>query len=421
MPDKSTSAIGYLVPEFPGQTHNFFWREIGALRELGIDVVLVSTRRPPAAVESPTWSAQARERTTYLHPQSPGVLLGDIAWLLARPASTARVIAAVARAQAGGWQERLQMLGLALAGVRLARHLRAQGVAHLHVHSCANSANVAMFAHLAAGLTYSLTLHNSLLDHGPNQAEKWRHASFGIVVAQYVESDMRQRLGSLLPPLLRAPMGVDTEVFKRRTPYTAPGPYEPLRLFGCGRLNPVKGHLDVLSALSLLIASGRDVLLEIAGEDDDGGTGYRRVVEERIRELGLESRVTLLGAVSETVVIERLQHAHVFVLASLAEPQSVALMEAMAMQLPIVVTRVGGVPEMIGDDVEGVLVAPQQPQQLADAIAALAADPQRAQRLAFAARARVEERFSHRRSAQAIAAAVRERIVVDPALQTAQG
>jgi colanic acid/amylovoran biosynthesis glycosyltransferase len=421
MAEHDVRNIGYLVPEFPGQTHNFFWREIAALRELGMEVTLVSTRRPPAAIESPTWAAQARALTTYLFPPQTLSLASDLLWAALRPAALARMLCAIARAQVEGAAARARLFGLALTGVHLARELRRQSIDHIHVHSCANSAHVAMFAHLATGLTYSLTLHNRLLDHGPDQAGKWRHARFGIVISDWVETDLRERLGPLLPPLLQAPMGVDTDKFRRSGAYAGPAAGAPLRLFSCARLNPMKGHLDVLAALALLVERGHDAHLEIAGEDDHGGAGYRRVIEARIGELGLQGRVRLLGAVSEGVVVERLQQAHVFVLASMAEPLGVALMEAMSMELPVVATRAGGVPEMIRDDVEGVLVPPSQPQMLADAIHGLASDPPRALRLASAARERVEQRFSHRRSAQAIATGVRTPVLRDAALRTAQG
>jgi glycosyltransferase involved in cell wall biosynthesis len=405
--------IGYLVPEFPGQTHNFFWREIAALRELSVEVALVSTRRPPAAIESPTWAAQARASTTYLFPPSALGLASDLAWMTVHPAAVARVLRAVVGARVDGVGARLRLCGLALSGVRLARHMRSRSIDHVHVHSCGSSAHVAMFALLAAGLSYSLTLHNRLLDHGPDQAQKWRHASFGIVISDWVEADLRNQLGALTPPLLKAPMGVDTDKFTRAAPYVPAKLGTPLRLFSCARLNPVKGHLDVLEAVALLVQRGLDVHLEIAGEDDDGGHGYRRVVEARIAELKLSRRVSLLGAVSEGVIVQRLELAHVFVLASMAEPLGVALMEAMSMRLPVVATRAGGVPEMIRDDVEGVLVPPAQPLALADAIHGLMTDAQRAMRLAAAARRRIEERFDHRRSAMQITAALRAPSAMD--------
>lgn len=403
------SKIGYLVPEFPGQTHNFFWREIGALDEIGMDVLLLSTRRPPRGIESPTWAAQARGRTMYLFPQPTLRVLADAAWVAVRPAAAWRTLEAILRADVQGFRARLELFALALMGVRMARHLKAHGVQHVHVHSCANSAHVAMFAHLVSGLSYSLTLHNRLVDHGPNQAEKWRRARFAIVISDWVEHDLRERLRDVLPPLLRAPMGVDTEKFKRSSDYAMAPLGQPLHLFSCARLNPMKGHLDTIAALSLLRRRGHDAQLTIAGEDDAGGTGYRNVIEARIRELGMERCVTLLGAVSEDDVIRHLQRSQIFVLASVAEPLGVALMEAMAMELPVVATRAGGVPEMVRDGLEGVLVPPAMPEVLADALERLARDPAHAKTLGVAARKRIEECFSHRRSAQAIVAGMNRR------------
>jgi hypothetical protein len=60
--------IGYLIPEFPGQTHNFFWREKEALAECGVEVVIISTRRPPKNLVSPHWAKKAINETLYLFP-----------------------------------------------------------------------------------------------------------------------------------------------------------------------------------------------------------------------------------------------------------------------------------------------------------------------------------------------------------------
>src|SRR5688572_8466686 len=62
--------IGYLIPEFPGQTHSFIWRERRHLTEMGIDTALISTRPPPREIISHTWSDAAQRQTTYLAPMS---------------------------------------------------------------------------------------------------------------------------------------------------------------------------------------------------------------------------------------------------------------------------------------------------------------------------------------------------------------
>ena len=58
--------IGYLIPQFPSQTHIFFWRELLALKESGVEADLISTRRPPQGIVSHTWSQEAAQRTVYL-------------------------------------------------------------------------------------------------------------------------------------------------------------------------------------------------------------------------------------------------------------------------------------------------------------------------------------------------------------------
>ena len=170
-------------------------------------------------------------------------------------------------------------------------------------------------------------------------------------------------------------MGVDLSVFKRRKAYEPWTGESPLRLFSCGRLNYVKGHQDIIRAVSILRQSGMNVYLEIAGEDDLGGTGFRSELESLIAHDKLVDNVVLLGAVPEERVFEGLQSAHLFVLASHREPLGVAIMEAMSCGTPVIATNRGGVPELIDHGVDGYLVPPQDNKILAEAIRYLAQDP----------------------------------------------
>jgi glycosyltransferase involved in cell wall biosynthesis len=310
----------------------------------------------------------------------------------------------MARAQGLDPKGRARLFGLAVMGARLATLARARGWQHVHAHSCADAAHVAMFAHLLSGLPYSITLHGPLSDYGPNQREKWRHAKFAIVITRKLLGEVEVELRGSLPPKVEiAPMGVDSTRFVRGAPYAAWDGRGPLRLFACGRLNPCKGHGDVVTAVGLLRARGIDARLEIAGEDEEGGAGFHRTLARQITDTGYAESVSLLGAVSEERVRAGLEAAHVFVLASLAEPLGVAIMEAMALGVPLVATDSGGVPELVRNDVDGLLVPPESPAPLAAAIERIARDPALAQRLARSARERVVEGFDSARSARVIA------------------
>ncbi len=370
--------IGYLVPQFPGQTHIFFWREIAEMERRGAQVRIFSTRPPPKGLIAHDWSGAAMARTCYLGAVKP------LAALTALPAVP--------------WAELGQMprdIALSLSAARqLVSACRAEGIAHVHVHSCGRAALIAAMARRLGGPTYSLTLHGPLQDYGPGQRFKWRGAGFATIITEKLLADVKTALAGDLPSrLLIQPMGVDTDSLRRDTPYVPLQSGETLRLFSCGRLNIVKGHQDLMAAVRLLLDQGQPVTLDIAGEDDHGGSGYRQVLQARIAALNLGAHVRLLGAIDAKAVKAHLINAHAFVLASWAEPLGVALMEAMSCEVPTIGTAAGGVAELIADGVDGILVPPKDPGALADAILQLARDPARAISLGRAGRARIVAAF----------------------------
>lgn len=364
----------------------FFWREIQALEEMGHDVHVFSTRKPPKALIAHEWSDAAMARTTYLASLNPALAAMALAGLLPKGL--------------GGWmlREGGQFSKDALltlpAAQQLAKQAKARKLDHIHAHSCARSSLIACFAHHLGAPPYSHTLHGPLSDYGPGQRLKWQYASFATVITQKLVTEISAQLDGYLPERIAIqPMGVDTDALKRTKPYRAPEHGRPIRVFSCGRLNVVKGHQDLMSATRQLIDQGIDVRVEIAGEDDNGGTGYRTELETHLKKLRLQDHVKLLGAIDADQVKAKLEEAHLFVLASWHEPLGVAYMEAMSMGVPTIGTDAGGVRELIEDSVNGYLVEPQAPNQLARTIRALAGDPAALQRLSEAGRAHIVSHF----------------------------
>jgi glycosyltransferase involved in cell wall biosynthesis len=378
--------IGYIVPEFPGQTHIFFWREIQALEAMGHSVHVFSTRRPPDGLIAHDWSRAAMASTTYLGKVDPyhamialGRLLpkGLLGWML--------------REGLGYSKDALFTLA---AANRLRHDAKRLKLDHIHAHSCGRSALIAAMCHKMGGPRYSLTLHGPLQDYGPGQRVKWRDASFATIITHKILHEIQEELAGSLPErLLIRPMGVDTEVMRRDTPYEPPAKGRPLKIFSCGRLNIVKGHQDLMSATRQLIDQGVDLRVEIAGEDDLGGSGYRKDLEEHLKKLRLQDHVKLLGAIDAGQVRLKLQESHLFVLASWHEPLGVAYMEAMSMGVPTIGTDAGGVRELIQDGSTGYLVEPQNPGMLARTIKSLANDPDALARLSRAGRDHIEAHF----------------------------
>jgi glycosyltransferase involved in cell wall biosynthesis len=140
----------------------------------------------------------------------------------------------------------------------------------------------------------------------------------------------------------------------------APIPYGKPKIISVGSLYAVKGHRFLLTALKEVLRHYPDCQLEILGEGHE-----RASLIECAKELGIESHVHMPGI---RVPYTSVAAADVFVLPSLREGIPAALLEAMALRVPVIASSVGGVPEIVEDDVNGFLVSPGNWQEIADRI-----------------------------------------------------
>jgi glycosyltransferase involved in cell wall biosynthesis len=162
--------------------------------------------------------------------------------------------------------------------------------------------------------------------------------------------------------------------------------FDPL-LGAVGRLSPEKGHVHLVRALPAILAAFPQAGLVLAGDGPE-----RRGLEAEARRLGLDDRIEFLGHRRDVHRI--LASLDLFVQPSLYEGFGLSLLEAMAAGLPVVASRIGGIPEIVDDGESGVLVPAGDPEGLAAAAVALLRDPQRARRLSETAAARARERHS---------------------------
>jgi glycosyltransferase involved in cell wall biosynthesis len=198
-------------------------------------------------------------------------------------------------------------------------------------------------------------------------------------------------------------LGVDPGVF-------APGRIEKKMDDGfdivcVGRLVPAKGQLILVRAFANLLAQGYDVRLKLVGDGED-----RKHLQSLVADCGLNSAVEFKGALSHSETRLVLQQADLFVLASFAEGLPVALMEAMAMEIPCVSTYVAGIPELIRDGVDGLLVPASSLEALTDAMKTMIDNPLLRSNLGAAGRKRVLASFNLAENARALAAVFERRL-----------
>jgi glycosyltransferase involved in cell wall biosynthesis len=164
-------------------------------------------------------------------------------------------------------------------------------------------------------------------------------------------------------------------------------PVEGPVLASIGRLSAEKGQADLVEALALVRASGKQVSLVLAG---DGPA--RAGLEERVRALQLQDWVHFPGYVDQPHRV--LEETDLAVLPSHTEGLPNAALEALAMGVPLLATRVGGTPEVVTDGETGRLVEARSPRALADGILEFLTDRAAWQRMATRGRETVERHFN---------------------------
>jgi glycosyltransferase involved in cell wall biosynthesis len=274
-----------------------------------------------------------------------------------------------------------------LEAVIVGRWMRKNGISRLHTHF---SSSVALIVHRIFGFQWSMTIHGPGEFQEPicfNLRKKVEAAALVIAISDFCKSQLMMLTEQDCWPRIEvARLGVDSDVFDPQPIRSSPRPFE---LICVGRLAPVKGQGVLLEAVAELVSNNRAVRLRLVGDGPD-----RAVLERRVRECGLEERVVFEGWRNQNEVLDLYRRADCFVLASFAEGVPVVLMEAMAMQVPCVATRITGIPELIRDGVDGLLVTPGNAGQLTEAIEKIMDDLDLRERLARAGRIKVVQEYT---------------------------
>lgn len=176
--------------------------------------------------------------------------------------------------------------------------------------------------------------------------------------------------------------GVPVGSFKARQPRAA-----PLRMITVGRLETPKDYPTMLQALRILADREVDFFFHFVGDGTEAPS-----LKGRAAQLGLNGRAVFEGYRADAAQL--METFDIFALSSVSEGLPVAMLEAMSAGLPVVATKVGGIPDTVREGVEGLLVPPSDPQRLADALETLCRNAPLRMKLGGSARKTVESRYS---------------------------
>lgn len=436
------AVIAYVLKGYPRTSETFITNEIHLLETLGLSLSIFSIKKLEGqkhhavadAIKAPViYLPQASDLTgnsffSWLFENLPKFAQCHGSLLLKKPVSyMATLFECLSmtikyRQHMLDWPRTVFIKEFLQAGYVAQSVLQTSKIRHLHAHFCHGATTIAMYASLISGIPFSFTAHAKdiylqELNPGDLLQIKMRRAKFAVTCtgANQEHLDVKNQSDTHVHRIYH---GLDTDLFNP-IPRQALAADEIPVILSVGRLVEKKGFDYLVRACGILRDRGVNFKCRIVGGSDK----YADVIKQLITELQLENLVSLPGAVTQEELREIYQHGALFALPCLVVDNGDrdgipnVLVEAMAMEMPVISTDISGIPELITHQVNGLLVTEKDAVAMADAIETLLNDAELRQRLGKAARQTVCREFNSSQTTVALKnlfdACLEERKVVE--------
>ena len=391
--------IACLTGRYPGITHTFILREVRALCRLGVDVRCFSIWR---TAENELLSALEREewrKTDALLPlRASRLARAHLRALRYGPRAYVTTFArALTLSYPGAWRRALAITWFAEA-MMLWDACERLGIRHIYAQLQGTAPMVALLAvefanasrDSAAPWSWGHRLHGSkeFYDVYPERlAVRAASAKFIACISDYTRSQVMAFVPEeLWDKLVVVRCGIDVDEFRPRA--SGEGDAEP-RILTVGRIDAMKGTVLLLEALAAL--RKRDLRPRLTVVGDGPSKAKAMAIAER---LGISEQVRWEGAVAQDRIRDFYAECDVFCLPSFAEGVPIVLMEAMAMEVPVVTNAITGIVELVDNGVSGLLLRPGRLDQLTDALARLLQDRELRAAMGRAGRRKIEAEYN---------------------------
>lgn len=355
-------SFAYLFERFPSFVQTFVYREAMEMVRQGMDPLLVSIREP----DDPAELAEEVQAEVFYLPDTDAIR-AEIDQLREQNLLRGAAHRAIPKARLERDSNR------AFEAAWLGPRLEEQRIKHVHAHFGGMAARTAWWLRELHGISYSFTGHaNDIFcdtDFPVSNSDLVRDAKFVVTETDYAKQWMEKKYPRAAGKIFRVHNGIDRDFPQREPPGEVP------RIVSVGRYVEKKGFGDLIEACRMLRERG--VMFECVLV---GGGPLEAELQAQIERAQLDGTVQLLGPQPQGEVRQLIASAQLFVLACVPESGGgsdnlpTVIMEAMMCGVPVISTRVAGVPEMIHHGENGLLVAPRTPSALAVAIEQLLRD-----------------------------------------------
>ena len=384
------TAITYVVSQYPSISHTFILGEINGLVEKGIKVYPTSVNNPDRPYDKLTKLEQdASDATCFIKTQLKKKLFGYVLSTLTKhPVGFFSALFMAIKFGLNNPVTLIKNIAYWLEAMVVADIATKSGSSQIHAHFSSQGCTVALLASKISGINFSVTVHGP--DEFYNVKEfqletKFALANFIICISNFARSQvMKFTAVNQWHKLHVNNLGVDPALFKPEAKSN-----DVPKLLCIGRLVGAKGQGVLLEAAKILAERNVSFSLDFVGDGPD-----RQELEHYVTQHQLSKQVNFLGKVNHDQVQVLQRQSDIFVIPSFAEGIPIVLMEAMASGTPCVTTHITGIPELITNGVDSLLIPAGSSELLADALQKLIDDPQLREQLAAEAVKTIREKWN---------------------------
>jgi glycosyltransferase involved in cell wall biosynthesis len=384
--------ITYLVSQYPKLSQTFISKEIRGLRSRGVDINVASINSAESERDYfSEWEQNEIPNVYYVKSHGiAGALIAHARTLVNHPRKYFRSFIDVFKRSELGLDKFFYNLMYLTEALMVGEWMQRSGASHLHAHLGSQASTVGMYIKGVFGLGFSMTIHGPDEFHNVDchyLNEKMQYCDFVVCISNFAQSQMMLHSPAECWDKLKVVrLGVLPEEYQ---PIVAERKSDVFEILCVGRLCPAKGQHILVHAVKQLHDKGLNVQVRFVGHGET-----ELSLKLLVAQLGLNDRIIFEGAVGQERIRELYSNANVFSLPSFAEGIPIVLMEAMSMALPCVTTRITGIPELIDNGVDGLLVAASDVDELSDAIEQLYKDSSLGRRLGEAGRNKVLRKYN---------------------------
>lgn len=363
--------IMYIVSVFPGTSTTFILNEMIKLRESGYELEVISLRKPKKEISQ---NGSEIFKNIYYVPHIKnkksellGLIRGNINCFIKHPLKYLKESFKVA------FEMKMALYYDFARAACIVSSSDFNKISHIHAQFAHSPTTVAYYVNKLTNMKYSFTSH--AVDIFTKESflleRKLLNSDFSVTISEFNRNYINNMLNNkrLASKLYVIRCGIDISKFKRTVSENERRKDRKIKIMSVGRFVEKKGFTYLISAIKELVDRKLEVTCTIIG----GGPLYNEI-KDQVNILNLSDYINMPGAQSSEEVRMQLEDSDIFVLPCVTANNGdmdgipVSLMEAMALEIPVISTKVSGIPELIIDEENGLLVAEKSASELANAI-----------------------------------------------------